>query len=219
MTGETLDALRVVVEGPVTSFRYPHFVQGVQPTYALPPPATVYGHVCSALGRLAPPDSFRVALHFTSEGRFTDYEHIHLFGREAKLSPFRRDLLFRPHLTLYIDRPDWLAAFQRPRYVVTLGRSQDLMRYSAVEVITLRRTTPAYAEHTLLPYTLAGQVGGMIALTMPRYLTAERAVAWDQYALIRDRTPLTAEAGPQWVDPDAPTWRGAGRAVAWLSFQ
>lgn len=217
MSAETLDALRLVVEGPVTSFRYPHFVQGVQPTYELPPPATLYGHVCSALGRLVPPDSFRVALHFTSEGRFTDYEHIHLFGREAKLSPFRRDLLFRPRLTLYIDRPDWLPAFRRPCFVVTLGRSQDLMRYSAVEVVTLRRAVPAYAEHTLLPYALAGHVGGMIALTMPRYLTAGRDVSWSQYALIRDRTPLAPEAGPQWTDPDAPAWRGASRAVVWLS--
>lgn len=219
MSGQCLDTLRVVVEGPVTSFRYPHFMQGVQPSYAMPPPATLFGHVCSALGEPAAPESFRIALHFTSEGRFTDYEHIHLFGREPKLSPFRRELLFRPRLTLYIDRPDWLDAFRRPRYVVALGRSQDLMRYSAVDVVALRREATAYAEHTLLPYSMAGYVQGMIALTMPRFLTARRDVSWGQYAMIREPRALLPEAGPQWIDPDAPLWRGLPRAVVWLSFQ
>lgn len=216
--GSTLEALRIIVEGPVTSFRYPHFIQGVQPTYPMPPPATLYGHVCSALGDFVSPDSFRVALRFTFEERFTDYEHTHLFGGEPKLSPFRRELLFRPCLTLYIDRPDWLQAFRQPRYVVTLGRSQDLMCYRRVEVVSLQRSQTVYVEQTLLPYRMACQVDGMVALTMPRFVDARRVAQWDQYAMIRERHLLYAETDPQWFDPDAPTWRGAQRAVVWLSF-
>jgi CRISPR-associated protein Cas5t len=215
---DTLRALRVVAEGPVTSFRYPYFAQGVQPTYPIPPPATVYGHVCSALGGQPPPDTFRMALHFTVAGHFTDYEHTHLFGQEPKLSPFKRDLLFRPRLTLYLDRPDWLDAFRAPRYVVTLGRSQDLMAYRAVEIVTLRRADAAYAEHTLLPLDGPARVENMVALTLPRYLTPARQVTWGQYALIRERR-LARLSGPAWIDPDTSEWRGARRGVFWIAFR
>ncbi|PJF25598.1 MAG: type I-B CRISPR-associated protein Cas5, partial [Phototrophicales bacterium] len=154
-----MEALRVVIEGAVTSFRYPHFVQGVQPTYPMPPPATIYGHVCSALGELVPPEAFRAAIHFTASARFEDYEHTHLVRyNEVALKPLVRELLFQPRLTLYLDRPDWEAAFRTPRYVVTLGRSQDLMRCASVQRVTLVRAPQAYAEHTLLPLSEADAV-------------------------------------------------------------
>lgn len=218
---ETVEALRVTVEGPVTSFRYPYFVQGVQPTYEMPPPATVYGHVCSALGDPAPPP-FRVALHFTFAAMFTDYEHTHLFGREPKLSPFVRELLFRPRLTLYLDRPEWLAAFQQPQYVVTLGRSQDLMKYTDVRVVRLAAAPTGYIEHTLLPLRNPGnfqaRLEGLTALTMPRFLDQQRRVTWGQYAMIKRRQALAPGDRLLWIDPQTEVWRGAQRAVVWLDY-
>jgi CRISPR-associated protein Cas5t len=211
-----MEALRVVVEGAVTSFRYPHFVQGVQPTYPMPPPATIYGHVCSALGELVPPDSFRAAVHFTAAGRFADYEHTHLIRLgEAELKPLVRELLFQPRLTLYLDRPDWEAAFRTPRYVITLGRSQDLMRCAEVRRVTLRRAASAYLEHTLLPLTEAADITRFTAQTMPRWITPERVPRWGQYALLSEPQHFSQ---PSWVDDSAPTWRGLPRAVFWLSF-
>lgn len=213
-----MQALRIEVEGPVTSFRYPYFVQGEQPTYEMPPPATLYGHVCSALGAQVPPGTFRVALCFTYTASFTDYEHTHLFGREAKLSPFRRHLLFQPRLILYLDRPEWADAFRRPRYLVTLGRSQDLMHYRRVSVVTLQAARQAYAEHTLLPLESAISVGAMVAVTMPRYITPDRRVSWGQYAMIRQRQLVTGNGDSLWVDPETDPWRGVRRAVIWLTY-
>jgi len=43
--------LKVVAEGPITSFRYPHFMQQIHPSFQMPPPATIYGHISSALGK------------------------------------------------------------------------------------------------------------------------------------------------------------------------
>lgn len=212
-----MNALRLRVEGAVTSFRYPFFVQGAQPTYDAPPPATLYGHIASALGVLPAPGAFRVAFHFTFAARFTDYEHTHLFGREAKLSPFRRDLLFRPRLTLYIDQPDWLDAFRRPRYVVTLGRSQDLMQYREARVVTLRRAQVAYLESTLVPLSDAAALERMTALNLPRYIDAQRVAAWGQYGRVYVPQRYAPEGGA-WVDEDAPRWRDLPRAVVWLGF-
>lgn len=221
MPPTTLSVLRVVAEGSVTSFRYPHFLQGVQPTYEMPPPATLYGHVCSALGTLIPQDSFRMALCFTHEGKFIDYEHTHMFGRkgENKLSPTRRELLFRPRLTLYLDQPEWLDAFRHPRFPLTLGRSQDLVSYREVKVITLQAAEAGYLDQTLIPLDSSVCPSSLVALTMPRHLTPERGVDWGQYALIRTRQVVAlgdSRREPLWIDPEAPPWRHLGRAVVWL---
>lgn len=213
----TMEALRVVLEGTLTSFRYPHFVQTVQPTYPMPPPATIYGHVCSALGELVPPESFRAAIHFTAAARFQDIEHTHIVrrGEKPQMNPFMRELLFQPRLTLYLDRPDWESAFRTPRYVVTLGRSQDLMRCVSVQRITLGRAPQAYAEHTLLPLGEADAVSRFTAATMPRWLTPEREPRWGQYALLSEPQEYP---DPAWVDESAPRWKELPRAVLWFSF-
>jgi CRISPR-associated protein Cas5t len=210
-----MDVLRIRAAGPVTSFRYPFFVQGVQPTYLLPPPATLYGHVQSALGE--PPGPFRLAFHFSHAGRFADYEHTHLFGREPKLSPFTRELLFQPRLTLYLDRPDWLPAFHAPHYPVVLGRSQDLMQYTDVQVVNLAQAAAAYSEGTLIPLEEAVSIGAeaFTALRMPAYIDPSRRPVWETYAQIEQRQPV---AGPAAVDSESPLWRGLYRAVYWLTF-
>lgn len=211
-----MEALRITVVGAVTSFRYPFFVQGVQPTYEMPPPATLYGHIASTLGFLPAPDSFRVAMHFTAAATFIDYEHTHLFGsKQPKLSPFKREILFQPRLTLYIDRPDWFEAFLYPYFVVTLGRSQDLMQYAAVELITLETADSAYVEHTLLPFDARYYVSAASAITMPRWIDETRTAQWGHYAMVR--APQTYDRDT-WVDPTAPHWHGRLRAVIWLSF-
>ena len=48
--------LKIVAEVSITSFRRPHFMWGIQPTFRMPPPATIYGHICSALGDTVPPE-------------------------------------------------------------------------------------------------------------------------------------------------------------------
>lgn len=54
-----MQVLKIVLEGVTTSFRYPHFMLGVQPSFPPPPPATIYGHVCSALGEWVAPEGWR----------------------------------------------------------------------------------------------------------------------------------------------------------------
>ncbi len=235
---ETLDVLKVVVAGQVTSFRYPHFIQGRHPTFEMPPPATIYGHVCSVVGDWIPPESIRFAYHFTHQGRFTDYEHLHF---PDKMAPFNRDLLFNPRLTLYIDRLDLYDAFRSPRYVVVLGRSQDLMTYHPPEIIMLERAEEAYFEGMLLSLRDAAQLGcGFVSVTMPRYVNQYREPDWEQYAVLRESviyppqwpeddeedygTPTIqmSERIDFWVDrsaPESPRYPGVPRAVVFHSFR
>lgn len=213
---ETLTALKVVARGATTSFRHAHFVHGTQPTYPMPPPATLYGHVCSALGYLADPVSFRLAFTFEYAARFVDYEHTYIISpKETKLSPFRRECFFRPVLTLYLTRPDWRGAFVRPAYPLVLGRSQDLMTYSSVELITLQRAERGFVEPTLASPEYLGEDSAYTLATLPRMLTPEREPDWQQYAVVSRRQAVDQ---PVWTDPASVLWKGRRQAVLWLDL-
>lgn len=221
----TLPVLRVEVVGTVTSFRYPHFAQGFQPTFEMPPPSTIYGHICSAVGDYIAPDSLEFGYHFTHAGKFIDYqEHLH-FSDPTQPFPFNRELLYNPALTLYLTDTRLIDAFRSPYYPVVLGRSQDLMTYRRVEIIELAAADEGYFEHTLLPLDIAPQLSQpTVAVTMPRYLDPRRRPTWGQYALLQTRaewpqqsrpddddwdtddTALTFEGAPTgwWVDPTSP---------------
>lgn len=232
--------LKIVLEGITTSFRYPHFMMGVQPSFPMPPPATIYGHICSALGEWLAPEGLAFAYHFTSEGAFEDLEHIHVLSAssgklaetslpkvlEGNVNPFRRELLFRPKLVLYINRPDWEAAFRSPRYPVVLGRSQDLCMYTSISVIDLPANDRVYLEHTLLPYEMAARTGVGIVALMPRWVDYEhnRRPSFARYLLlqrrVRSEQMLRFEAvSPRyWVDPTATEAHGLPLGLVFHTF-
>jgi CRISPR-associated protein Cas5t len=181
-----LRVVRVTVEAPVTSFRYPHFLVGRQVSYDMPPPSTIYGHIASALGELPTATSFQFGYDFRFVSRCSDLEHQHIitaggqaFAAEggkyrtsvqATVQPHLRDFLFRPTLVLYVTRHDWIEAFWSPAFCVVLGRSQDLASVTKVEDIELEERTGAYFEHTLLPFSYRPYVGIGATVLMPRWI-------------------------------------------------
>ena len=217
---ERLRVLKVVIAGPVTSFRYPHFVQGVQPTYEMPPPSTIYGLICAVTGAFEPPEAFEFGVHFTYEAKFRDLEHIHLDVPYQQANPFLRELLFNPCLTLYLAPEDYAQAFERPHYPLALGRSQDLMTRVEIDVITLEQADRAYFEHTLLPAEYAPRFQRTIAATMARFIDRRRRPLWSRYAILKDRVtypdpedPFRARYEAVWVDNTAPAYQGLARGV------
>jgi len=233
--------LKVVAEGLATSFRRPHFMHGIQPTFRMPPPATIYGHLCSALGDVVPPEGIAFAYHFTSRVGFSDIEHTHIVGAasgklqgtsypkvlEGGINPFKRELLFQPRLTLYLNRPEWIDAFRTPRYAVVLGRSQDLFTYTSVEAVELQQSEHAYFEHTLLPYTMAAQTGSGIVELLPRYIDYERkrTPTFARYLLLDwrvhsndfwDFEPETQNSF--WIDPTSQSEKGVYLGLVFHTF-
>lgn len=239
-----MQVLKVVAEGITTSFRYPHFMQQIHPTFQMPPPATIYGHICSALGEWVDPTGIQFAYHFTHQGQVQDMEHIIVLSPaggnlpgtkipkvlEGNVNPFARDILFQPRLTLYINRPEWASAFLSPRYAVVLGRSQDLFTYISVEIIELAQAERAYFEHTLAPHEMILQTRQGVTVLMPRYLdyTRGRLPIFDRYVVIQDRVFLPPDEegyrfshlsyGPYWIDSHTPEIKGAHRGLVFLRF-
>lgn len=218
--------LKVVAEGITTSFRYPHFMQGIHPSFEMPPPATIYGHVCSALGEWVDPNGVQFAYHFTHEGECDDVEHIHVLSPEGgklkgteypkvlggAVNPFKRKMFFKPRLTLYLNKPEWENAFRSPHYAVVLGRSQDLFTYTRVEVVELERAERAYFEHTLAPYQASLMTATGYVVLMPRFLDYyhNRRPTFARYVILKRRvTELMRFEGLDiqndfWIDPTAP---------------
>lgn len=220
--------LKVIGEGITTSFRYPHFMLGIHPTFEMPPPATIYGHICSALGEWFDPGGVQFAYHFTHEGSFYDVEHVHVLARssgklpgtkipkvlEGAINPFKRQMLFKPRIVLYINKPEWISAFQSPHYPVVLGRSQDLFTYTSVDVIDIQRASSAYFEHTIAPYRMMLRIGRGYVTLMPRYLDYPhgRRPTFARYVVFKQRITTSEfiryEDQPEdndfWIDPSSP---------------
>jgi CRISPR-associated protein Cas5t len=235
--------LKVVAEGITTSFRYPHFMQQIHPSFQMPPPSTIYGHICSALGDWFDPSDVEFAYRFTHQGRVQDVEHIIVLSPsggylpdtkipkvlQGNVNPFERELLFQPRLTLYINKPEWESAFRSPRYTVVLGRSQDLFTYTQITVVELQQAEQAYFEHTLLPHKMALQTMRGVTVLMPRYLdyTRGRTPAFGNYVMLEERVYLPSEdalqfseqeSDPYWVDPTTVEAKGAHLGLAFHGF-
>lgn len=233
--------LKIVAEGITTSFRQPHFIQQVQPTFPMPPPATIYGHIASALGEWFDPVGVRFAYHFTYAAKVSDLEHTILLSAaggklpgtkypkvlEGKVNPFNREVLFQPRLVLYINQPGWLPFFRSPRYTVVLGRSQDLFTYTYVETVELVQAEQAYFEHTLLPYSTNRHTSRGYAVLMPRFVDnyAQRRPAFARYFVVQERVHSRQflwfgqqQVEKYWIDPTTTTVKGDKLGLHFLSF-
>jgi CRISPR-associated protein Cas5t len=232
-----MEVLRIEVEAPACSFRYPHFLVGRQLTFDMPPPATIYGHIASAIGDFPDARKLRFAYRFTSAGKVDDLETQHIVkrGKPPEPQPVRRQFLFDAHLTLYLEAPELEPFFREPRFPVVLGRSQDLACYSAIEIVTLEAAEHGYYEHTILPADYRRRTGRGVTVLMPSYIApppmrepefrafivlAERIYSGPEIGLgSRQMLTIAGEDGGVLVDPDSPEWNGAHRALCFHSFK
>ncbi|MCL6590008.1 MAG: CRISPR-associated protein Cas5 [Firmicutes bacterium] len=197
-----MEAIKVELEGVTTSFRYPYLMIGRQLSFPVPPPATIYGHICSAVGDFIDPSDLKAAYSFLAPGTVDDLELLYIatpgsgkikgWEYPAALDcgeqpqPTKRELLFYPKLTLYLwskELERLYTAMRSPRYTVVLGRSQDLAAYRNVEKVELVKSNEAYCDGSLLPlecrfHTTAGTV-----YRLPRFIDPDNRfkVEWGDY--------------------------------------
>jgi CRISPR-associated protein Cas5t len=174
----------------------------------MPPPATIYGHICSAVGDWLDPRPIQFGYCFEFVGKGSDLEHIHVTtvssGKldkgwgfvkniEAEINPTEREVLLHPKMTLYVNSQDSLQrfyeAFRSPHYPVALGRSQDLSAYKNVSLIELESAHHGYYEKTLLPWSFRPKTSVGISVLMPKFINPRdrTQVAWERYVLLEHR--------------------------------
>ncbi len=220
MSAERLEAVKVVLEGPVASFRYPHFLIGRQPTYPMPPPSTIYGLISAALGHFPDPQALRFAYRFEcARQRVDDVETIWFVqpntatrgeaakkNLEAQSNILPREWLVHPRLTLYVTSDELEAlyqAFRSPSYTLTLGRSQELVSVRRVERVVLHPVRKGWLEPGLFPVSFRAWAPRAPAIFMPRFIVprSRHHVDWDWFLALDAPVYLTGEAPePCWAE-------------------
>lgn len=170
-----MNVLRILIEGWVTSFRYPAFISGFQPTLPVPPLSTIYGIISAAKGGLVTPKDLGVGYVFNHNGRAVDLETIYeLSGLKGKSNVIKREFLVEPQLYLYLDDQNYKEFFRKPYYPLLLGRSSDLVNIREIKEIELEKQSKIKLGKTILPLDTDGAFGTIQALpthftdTIPR---------------------------------------------------
>lgn len=170
-----MKSLRILIEGWVSSFRYPAFISGFQPSLPVPPLSTIYGLISAARGDLVTPEDLSVGYIFTHRGRAVDLETIYeLSGLKGKSNVIKREFLVEPKIYLYLDDLSYENYFRHPYYPLLLGRSSDLVQISEIKEINLEKRFNAKLGNTILPLGVKGAYGTIQALpthftdTIPR---------------------------------------------------
>lgn len=249
-----MQALHIEMDGLTTSFRLPHIHVGRQVTYRLPPPSTILGQIAAALGGWPDRRRLSFAYSFRALARLDDVEATwvtevggavptgdklrfpHRVNVSATMNPYKRKILYGPHLDLYLQTSDGLddlfQAFRSPRYMVLLGRSQDLAGYRRVELIESEQASEGYVEGALLPIAEGSRFPTAFPMTMPRFIDPEdrRRVDWAPYLLLEGRATIKTnnEPGPARalahfgerfdIDPGSPQLDGLHRILVWHHF-
>ena len=130
--------LRVSISAWTASFRHPSFMIGFQPTLPIPPLSTIFGLISAAAGKPITLKDTPLGFFFTSEGKGIDLERIMEItpGESGKSNIIRREFLFNPKLTLYVDRK-LRSFFEQPKYPLLLGRTSDLARIDEIKEVEL----------------------------------------------------------------------------------
>ncbi|HLH37598.1 MAG TPA: type I-B CRISPR-associated protein Cas5b [Bryobacteraceae bacterium] len=210
-----LTVLKVESSAQTTSFRYPRVQVGRLPTFDMPPPATIYGHLAGVLGEWFEPRDLEFTYVFEHSGKAIDLETIYPIERGAgKLTlakrgwPYpvnvqcetniqRREFLLKPKLTLYLKSSDGefierlRESFRAPYFSYILGRSQDLATCHNAKTIELEHSPEAFFADTLVPFAWRPWVSPGTTVMMPAAIDYERRrqAVQDRYLQIT-RPPL-----------------------------
>ena len=159
-----MEAVRVEIRAYTASFRIPGMMS-YQITSPVPPPSTIYGLLAAAAGREIAPEETWVAYRFTYRAMQEDLEKIIIYDEKGpvwlkaqygpKTNVLRRQFLFDPHLTLYVQPGRVAEAFLKPRYPLLLGRSQDVAYVESLTQTNLEPTQEAEIAGVLLPFPIA----------------------------------------------------------------
>jgi len=207
-----LNGIRIDLIAYTASFRVPCFV-GHQITLPVPPLSTIYGMISAAAGRIVGPEEVEwLAFRCQHEGVASDLEAIVTFDRGQARSiavpkgrnVIQREFLLLPHLTLYLPS-EWRRAFERPRYALLLGRTQDLATVDCISEIKLEETEEGEVQGVLLPREIVFRQAGAPCMiyNLPISFTEDpnrQPLGVDIFGAVIKPYPLRA---PGWLIRDA----------------
>lgn len=146
--------IRATIKGWTTSFRYPTFISGKQPSMRVPPPSTILGLLSAMKGELLHYSDIGFAYSFTYQTSAFDLESIYTFSSLGDMGTniAKREILFNFNLFLYVDEPSYIEYFLKPYYIPLLGRSQDLVSITDIKEIDVEEKSNTKIIGTAIPF-------------------------------------------------------------------
>ena len=156
--------IRITLKTWTSSFRYPTFQSGYQPTLYVPPISTVLGLLSAAKGDIVSLEDVEyIGYIFINNGLGIDLEKTYMLGEKQKADVLKREILVDNILYLYLPN-EWETFFLKPKYQLLLGRSCDLVSIEEIKKVDLKQRQITPFSGVILPLEL--QVSGQI-FTLP----------------------------------------------------
>ncbi len=163
---------RIKIVSWTSSFRYPIFMYGYQPTLPVPPYSTIYGLISAACGKIITPLDVKIKFVFKSEAEGVDLETIYEWtkGKISKSNVIKRGFLYNSTLYIYLQDKKITDCFKKPHYPLLLGRSSDLAFVEEIKEIQLVKQKKFLIGGTLLPFPPLWKLNGFV-LSLPTHFS------------------------------------------------
>ena len=150
--------------------RLPYVLSGNALCMPVPGYTTLLGLIGCCLGRIVEHHEVRLGFQYKYDYTNMDIEtRQRLIYKNKKVKKqnkgpdaYRREFHSNPELTLWLNRIDWLASFQKPEGTPALGQSQDLLSISKAHVVQAEQVLKGKIKGTLLPYIGNEQAHGQL---------------------------------------------------------
>lgn len=156
----SIQAAHVHMEGLTAFFKHPLTISGTQISLPCPPYSTILGLISACAGKVISHRDTRIGYEFHC--RYTDIElektdrlvlddRGNLKEHREGQGILKRYVHFQPQLDLYLTNLELASAFRNPINTPTLGRSQDIMWITRVEMVELNLVKTGNLGPTMIP--------------------------------------------------------------------
>jgi CRISPR-associated protein Cas5t len=166
-----------------SSFRYPNYISGFQPTLEVPPLSTVLGLINASAGRYLDYNGEKIGYYFEYGAKGIDVETLYQIDKinsknlssslKATSNVIKREFLYDCKLTIYTSNEQIKDFLINPIYPLLLGRSSDLAQAQFVGVADLQLVENANKiKGQIIPFK-GNYLPGIIQ-PLPQYFTNTR---------------------------------------------
>jgi len=158
----SLKAIHVAIAGYTAFFKHPLTITGTQVSLPCPPYSTLLGLISTCAGKVISYKDTRIGYEYRCTSSDVELERTDrmIIDNKEILRPhpegqslIKRYIHFRPQLDLYLTNIDLLDSFKKPSSCPYLGRSQDMIWITHVEIVELKPAASGLIGPTMMPYS------------------------------------------------------------------
>ena len=169
--------LEVKFEGWTATPRMPFILSGNAVCLPVPTYSLVLGIIGCCLGRIVESKEVNFGFHYDFDSIATDLEtrqRLEYDGKKVRKhskgsDAYQREFHTNPLLTIWLNRLDWEEYFNNPIGTPSLGRSQDILKITSVQQITVSKIEEATVSGCLLPFNSSMKIAGQLVQLAEAY--------------------------------------------------